>query len=271
MTEKQNENHGIKKTRYAVMSDLHANPRALETALLDAHAAGCGKFILLGDITGYGYDPKRTLELARKSFDIVLLGNHDSACVGLEPELEVNTNENYVLDRKARELLTVEERAWLRAREYTHEEAGFVCTHGEFTEPSAWGYIRDCEDAELSFYTRDERLMFCGHTHVAAIWEMMANGRCHQKAADILRHPAQDAESVTFALDQTSRYIINVGSVGYPRFDFCSTYCIYEVDALSITIRRLPFDFNSYITEMLDHNYKPEDWLRPYQTATKAE
>ena len=64
MTEKQNENQISKNDRYAVMSDVHSNPGALETALLDARAAGCGKFILLGDITGYGYDPKRTLELA---------------------------------------------------------------------------------------------------------------------------------------------------------------------------------------------------------------
>ena len=271
MTEKQNENQISKNDRYAVMSDVHSNPGALETALLDARAAGCGKFILLGDITGYGYDPKRTLELARKNFDVVLMGNHDSACVGLEPEWDVKMNNHCLLDRKARELLTDEERAWLRARGYTHEEAGFVCTHGDFTDPSAWNYTSDCEKAELNFYTRDERLMFCGHTHEAAVWEMTGNGKCRQKAAEILRRPAQDAESVTLALDQTSRYTVNVGSVGYPRFDLCSTYCIYDAGAQTITIRRLPFDFNTYIAEMLGSEYRLEDWLRPYLTAAQAE
>ena len=85
--------------KYAIMSDAHANPKALETALADAHRARCGKFILLGDVTGYGYDPKRTLELVRKNFDVVLMGNHDSACVGLEPEWEVKVNYNYDFDR----------------------------------------------------------------------------------------------------------------------------------------------------------------------------
>ena len=47
--------------KYAIMSDVHANPKALETALSDARRLGCGKFILLGDVTGYGYDPKATL------------------------------------------------------------------------------------------------------------------------------------------------------------------------------------------------------------------
>ena len=75
--------------KYAIMSDVHANPAALEKALKDARAVGCEKFILLGDITGYGYDPKRALELVRENFDVVLMGNHDSACLGLEPEWEV--------------------------------------------------------------------------------------------------------------------------------------------------------------------------------------
>ena len=38
--------------KYAIMSDVHANPKALETALADARRLGCGKFILLGDVTG---------------------------------------------------------------------------------------------------------------------------------------------------------------------------------------------------------------------------
>ena len=99
--------------KYAIMSDVHANPKALETALADARRLGCGKFILLGDVTGYGYDPKATLEIVRRNFDVVLMGNHDSACVELEPEWEVRMNNNYDFDRKARELLSEEERAWL--------------------------------------------------------------------------------------------------------------------------------------------------------------
>ena len=66
------------------MSDVHANPKALNTALDDARRLGCGKFIMLGDVTGYGYDPKESLEIVRKNFDVVLMGNHDSACVGLD-------------------------------------------------------------------------------------------------------------------------------------------------------------------------------------------
>ena len=256
--------------KYAIMSDAHANPLALETALADARAAKCGKFILLGDVTGYGYDPKRTLELVRENFDVVLMGNHDSACVELEPEWEVATNYNYDFDRMARELLTEEEKAWLRGRGYLHEEDGFVCTHGDFTNPKMWNYIIYIDAAEQNFLSRSEKLMFCGHTHRAAIWEKTEKGACRLKLEKRFREPAVKVESVSFKLNQTSRYIVNVGSVGYPRNDLCGSYGIFDSDARQMTIRRLPFDFKSYITEMMDRNLKLPDWLCRLLLAAQA-
>ena len=247
--------------KYAIMSDAHANPKALETALADARAADCGKFILLGDVTGYGYDPKRTLELVRENFDVVLMGNHDSACVELEPEWEVVTNYNYDFDRMARELLTEEEKAWLRGRGYLHEENGFACTHGDFTQPNMWNYIIYPDAAERNFLSRSEQMMFCGHTHHAAIWEMTRRGACRLKLEKRFREPAVKAESVSFRLNRTSRYIVNVGSVGYPRNDLCCSYGIFDPDARQMTIRRLPFDFKSYVTDMTDRNLRLPGWL----------
>ena len=247
--------------KYAIMSDVHANPKALETALADAHAHGCGKFILLGDVTGYGYGPKATLEIVRRNFDVVLMGNHDSACVGLEPEWEVKMNYNYDIDRMARELLSEEERAWLRGCAYLHEEPDFICAHGDFTQPKMWNYIIYEDAAERNFRFRDEQLMFCGHTHHAAIWELTGKDVCRPKLEHRFWQPAAKAESLSFKLNPASRYIVNVGSVGYPRNDLCGAYGIFDADARRMTIRRLPFDFKSYITEMLDRKLDLPRWL----------
>ena len=247
--------------KYAIMSDVHANPKALETALADARRLGCGKFILLGDVTGYGYDPKATLEIVRRNFDVVLMGNHDSACVELEPEWEVKMNYNYDFDRMARGLLTEEERAWLRGRAYQHEEAGFICAHGDFTQPKMWNYIIYEDAAERNFRFRDEQLMFCGHTHHAAVWKASGDAKVTCPSAKRIKCPAGEPETIVFKRAKGARYIVNVGSVGYPRSDLCATYAICDPSAGSFAFRRLPFDFKSYVTEMLSRGIGLPAWL----------
>lgn len=247
--------------KYAIMSDAHANPRALATALADARKRGCGRFLLLGDITGYGYDVKATLKVVREKFDIVLMGNHDSACVGLEPSWEVMAISNYDIDRAQREQLTDEEIGWIRKREHVYSEKDAAFVHGDFTNPKAWNYIFTTESAVKNFFSRGERLLFCGHTHHAAVWEATSKGEFGGKLVQRLAKPATKVESLTFKLKKGSRYVINVGSVGYPRNDLCCSYCIYDPGKASVTIRRLPFDFKNYIMEMLDHKIDLPLWL----------
>ena len=247
--------------KYAVMSDVHANPRALKTALEDARRLGCGKFVLLGDVTGYGYDVKAALEEVRRSFDVVLMGNHDSACAGLEPAWEVRAISNYDIDRAQREQLGDGEVAWLRERPYVHAEENAAFAHGDFTRPQSWNYVSSTEAAVQNFFTREERVLFCGHTHHAAVWEQTKRGEFRSKFEKRFRTPAVKAQSAGFKLKEGSRYVVNVGSVGYPRQDLCSSYAIYDPAAGRVTLRRLPFDFKDYIMRMLDNKIALPTWL----------
>ena len=246
--------------KYAIMSDAHANPLALKTALADARSLGCEKFIFAGDITGYGYDAKTTLDLVRENFDVVLLGNHDSACAGLEPAWEVQMISSYALDREARDKLSSEDMEWMRTLPLLHSEDGFAVVHGDFAKPKAWNYIDSEEIAELNFRKRKERLMLCGHTHHAMVWEATGKGVCQEKLASRFVRAALKPESVSFELAQ-SRCIVNCGSVGYPRSDLCSSYAIFDSSVANVCVRRLPFDFKSYITEMLKNDLALPDWL----------
>ena len=247
--------------KYAIMSDVHANPRALETALADARAHKCEKFVFAGDVTGYGYDVNAALRLVRENFDVALMGNHDSVCAELESGWEVLMCANYDLDRAQREQLTRRDLDWLRRRPYEWTNGDFAVVHGDFTRPKSWNYIFSVESAVQNFFSRDERLMFCGHTHHAQIWEMTAKGVFRPKLEKRFARPATRAESVSFKLGAGSRYIVNVGSVGNPRNDLCASYAIYDADAARVTIRRLPFDFKGYITEMLAHEIDLPSWL----------
>ncbi len=246
--------------KYAIMSDAHANPLALKTAIADARSFRCEKFIFAGDITGYGYDAKTTLNLVRENFDVVLLGNHDSACAGLESASVVQMISSYTLDREAHDKLSYDEMEWLRTLPLLHSEDRFAVVHGDFANPKAWDYIDSMEAAELNFRKRKERLMFCGHTHHATVWEATENGVFREKLASRFAQAALKPESVSFDLTR-SRHIVNCGSVGYPRADLCSSYAIFDSSTAKVCVRRLPFDFKSYITEMLKNDLALPDWL----------
>ena len=247
--------------RYAILSDAHANPAALEAALEDARGHGCEKFVFLGDVTGYGYDAKKTLSIVRKNFDVVLLGNHDSACLGRENSPLDIANPNYDLDRDQRGDLSRTELKWLGARRFFKSVDGMAFAHGDFSCPEKWNYICVESDATISFASRPEALMFCGHTHHLAVWEMSGDAEVLCPSDERIRHPATKPESVVFRRGKGSRYIVNVGSVGYPRSDLCSTYVICDPSEGSFTVRRLPFDFKSYIEEMISRKIGLPQWL----------
>lgn len=245
--------------KYAIMSDVHANSAALETALKDAHALGCDRFVMLGDTTGYGYDVKATIKLVRAEFDVVLMGNHDSACLGREPTWETETNPHYHQDLRQSHSLSEREAAWLGKRPYLHFEAGTAFVHGTYIRPEEWGYVIDLADAQRNFGARPERLMFCGHTHAATVWTLSPREICEEKK--LFNRPATKAESKEFKLKKQFRYVVNVGSVGYPRHDLCSTYVIWDDEADCVTFCRLPFDFKGYIQAMVGQKVDLPGWL----------
>ena len=49
--------------RYLVLSDIHANLEALESAMAAASTEGYDRVLVLGDLVGYGADPNGVIEL----------------------------------------------------------------------------------------------------------------------------------------------------------------------------------------------------------------
>ena len=68
--------------RLLILSDLHANLTAFETAL----AAASGKWdaaVCLGDVVGYGPDPVAVSQKLQNITKEVIRGNHDKAVAGV--------------------------------------------------------------------------------------------------------------------------------------------------------------------------------------------
>lgn len=221
--------------RYAVISDVHANEEALRRVLADIATQHVGRIVCLGDVVGYGPMPAAALSLVRASAAVTLAGNHDDAVSGrLDPKDFVDLAGEAVSRHRA--ALSAADLAWLRARPYTCQFGGAVAAHGDVADPKKFYYVEEASDAEANFAATEARLVFVGHTHVPCVFVTGASGKVHR------------LEPQDFALEEGKRYIVNPGSVGYPRErnGAChSTYVIYDDETGSVVFRSLPFSVAS--------------------------
>ncbi|HNZ66938.1 MAG TPA: metallophosphoesterase family protein, partial [Planctomycetota bacterium] len=63
----------------ALISDIHANTEALRAVLDDIHANNIKKIYCLGDVIGYGPDPRECIKLIQEHVEFTLCGNHEEA------------------------------------------------------------------------------------------------------------------------------------------------------------------------------------------------
>ena len=221
--------------KYAIISDIHANESALRHVLADAAAQGVETVVCLGDVVGYGPLPHETLVRVRQSSAIVLAGNHDDAVSGHQgADGFIDLAGDAV--KRHREALDADALAWLRALPYTCELEGARAAHGDFTDPPSFNYIETEADAEANFHAIDAQLAFVGHTHVPGLFLVGQSGTVYRTAP-------QD-----FSLEDGKRYIVNPGSVGYPRElnGTCqSSYVLYDSSERTVSFRFLPFAVSS--------------------------
>lgn len=240
--------------KYAVISDIHSNPKALEVVLSDAWEHGADKIICLGDVVGYGPDPTGVVALVRDTCDVVLIGNHDAAVAGAH-------NTNGMLGsaadgvRRNRGQLTREDIDWLASLPYTYSGDGFDCAHGTFAEAERFFYTNDQFDAKTSLRHSSAQFQFVGHTHVSAVWNW------DQYLWDRFPDPRVDD---AFIADPEHRYVVNVGCVGYPRVEDGSVYCLFDTVAKKVEFRRLPFDYKTYADDLRSNGVELPFWLDEY-------
>ena len=68
----------------ALISDIHSNLEALEAVLADIRRQGIEEIYCLGDIIGYGPNPRECIDLVMK-VNVCILGNHDQGAL-FDPE-----------------------------------------------------------------------------------------------------------------------------------------------------------------------------------------
>ena len=65
----------------AIISDIHSNLEALTTVMADIEKQKVDSIICLGDIVGYGPNPRECLDIIRSTCSVCIMGNHDHGAI----------------------------------------------------------------------------------------------------------------------------------------------------------------------------------------------
>ena len=120
-------------------------------------------------------------------------------------------------------------------------------------------YVHDQIDARHSLVFRDERMLFVGHTHLEALFALNF-APCNSNPA-VHHIDCRQVEPRDFRTVGEWRYLINVGSVGYPRVKPYSSYVLYDSATGDTLFRRVEFDFAGYVAALRAKSIPVPDWL----------
>src|SRR5206468_10658387 len=134
----------------ALFADIHSNLEALRACLEHARSRGATRHVFLGDLVGYGADPKAVLEVVRNhaaAGALVVQGNHDAAVAGSSAGLTEDARDTVLWTR---ELLSKEEIAWLRSLPLCIREEQTCFVHASAASPERWEYVEHPPAAKRS-------------------------------------------------------------------------------------------------------------------------
>jgi predicted phosphodiesterase len=213
---------------YAILSDVHGNIDSLERAL--AAMSDADDVISLGDVVGYGPNPNEVVATLQARCRHAVLGNHDLAAIENFGVENFNAAARAAIEWTQRVLETTSA-AWLNSLPYELRLPDFLLVHGAPVD--YFEYILDKAAAARAFEATDARIIFVGHTHIAEYWTRDADGNIGHK------HMQQGGE---LTLDDTTRYIIDVGSVGQPR-DLNPLACFVRYDPQARRVEWIRYEY----------------------------
>ncbi|MBI4431593.1 MAG: metallophosphoesterase family protein [Candidatus Omnitrophica bacterium] len=218
--------------RTALISDIHANLEALETALANIRTRGIDTIFCLGDIINYGANPNECLSLTRRVSKAIIRGNHESALVSDKVAATFNPYARRAI-LWTRDQLDAEDRRILSSLPLIHIEKEWMMVHGTLEAPEEFEYLYDPADALRNFPYMSAPVCFYGHTHVPMLFSQKGRRALHLTAGK-------------YPLEREDRYLINVGSIGQPRdHDPRLAYLVYDADEFSVELVRLNYDFKT--------------------------
>lgn len=229
----------------ALVSDIHGNIEACTAVLDDIKARGITEILCLGDVIGYGPNPRECLEIAY-GFEFSLLGNHEEAVLYYADDF--NEKARRAIDWTKEQLNSSDfskesnYQIWnyLDGMERSRVWNGALLVHASPRNPTKEYLlpqdVRNEEKLRAVFEVMEQPLCFCGHSHVPGVF-----------TEDMEFLPAHTLPDGYTPGDKKS--VVNVGSVGQPRDgDPRSCYVIY--DGTTIRFVRIEYDLQTTMNKI---------------------
>lgn len=233
----------------ALISDIHSNLEALQAVLADIEKHNVVEIYCLGDIIGYGPNPRECIDLVRRC-QVVLLGNHDQGAMfdpdGFNPPAERAIFWTRAQLESPADTRQNKEDRWefLADRPRVHKENGLLYVHGSARNPlNEYVFPEDIYNQRKMdrIFALVEKYCFQGHTHVPGVFT-------ENPQDDIYQFHSPEDLNYEFKLD-TRKALVNVGSVGQPRDgDWRACYVLLDED--TIYYRRVEYDIETTIQKI---------------------
>ena len=224
--------------RYGIFGDIHGNYDAFQAVLAAMEREKVEEYICLGDIVGYGAQPRECVAKIQEMGCMCLAGNHDHAAIG---KLDIDFFNLYAREAAVwtRATLQPEDRDFLSKLGFVEHLGEFAVVHGSLHGPEMFNYISTIFDADLSFEALDKRILFYGHTHIPLSFF--------------------DTKPMTYTMDAEvpvsdgTRTLINVGSVGQPRDeDPRACFAVYDDEQGLVKVIRAEYDVDLAARKIVD-------------------
>jgi len=221
-------------SKRAIISDIHGNIEALTAVMEDIKAQNVDEIFCLGDVVGYGPNPRECIDACR-DFKLVLLGNHDNGAL-FDPDGFSSGAERAIFwTRQQLEDTSIDGAAerwdFLAKLPRTHRAEDHLFVHGSPRSPlNEYVFPEDVYNQRKieRIFGFIHQYCFQGHTHVPGVF------------TENCRFYSPTEIGSEFELNE-QKIMVNVGSVGQPRDgDPRSSYV--TVDGNALTFHRVEYD-----------------------------
>ncbi|MEX0728812.1 MAG: metallophosphoesterase family protein [Planctomycetaceae bacterium] len=230
----------------AIISDIHGNLEALEAVLEDIKQRNITEIYCLGDIVGYGPNPRECIDLVL-DFPLCLLGNHDQGAL-FDPE-GFNAGAERAIFWTRKMLESGDPRKNEQRWEFLGElprmkrDGDYLFVHGSARNPlNEYVFPEDIYNQRKMerIFALVDKYCFQGHTHIPGVF------------TENLNFVAPTEINEYYQLGE-QKVLVNVGSVGQPRDgDNRSCYVLLDKDKRTLQFIRVDYDFGKTCEKIYD-------------------